>query len=257
MANGEKQKGYAYFIQEGYDNFFKVGHTYGDVENRKKDLQTGNSTELRIFGKIESYEPENLEGELKRIFSNEHQRGEWFCIDPSDVIDVIKNKNGFICVEDPLKIKIAFDKDEYRKEIIREVTESIKSELEKKYYAEIRHLVKNKKTVGDIIFKILNDAVEISKKWLGNLIAFIIAIFFSGLVVLIVVIVNFYAGTQGKIDGTKRTWILTSEKYQKEGRFDELKWIDESYMKYLEKLESDSLKIFSIIFKLDDVYISK
>lgn len=141
MGSIEKKNGFTYFIQEGYDSFFKIGHTYGDVEDRKNQLQTGNSTDLRVFGKIESCEAEKLENELKGIFKDYLKRGEWYCIDPADVFDLIKKRNGVVCVDDPLKIRMSFDKDAYKKEIVREIADNIKKELDEKYKGEVDRLI--------------------------------------------------------------------------------------------------------------------
>lgn len=124
-------KGTVYFIQEGYDNYFKIGLTANEAESRKNALQVGNSTKLRVFGKIETNDCGALEDELHDRFNADCERGEWFCVDPSKILDAIEEYGGDVCVDDPLKIKIAFDKEAFRKEIEENLKAEHRKEIER------------------------------------------------------------------------------------------------------------------------------
>lgn len=75
-----------YFINElGGNCCVKIGYTGGDVHQRLASLQTGNSSELSIFGEIPDGSPV-LEKAIQVHFSEYYVRGEWFNI-PIDVLE--------------------------------------------------------------------------------------------------------------------------------------------------------------------------
>lgn len=57
-----------------------------NIERRKSALQTGNPLELRLLGWITSGDDFQLERELHRHFAHVRARGEWFEIEPADIL---------------------------------------------------------------------------------------------------------------------------------------------------------------------------
>ncbi|WP_287378652.1 GIY-YIG nuclease family protein [Mesorhizobium sp.] len=60
-----------------------------NIEKRTRDLQTGNPSTLRLLGWIEASEDLKLEGDLKRRFDAARVRGEWFAIEPADILPLL------------------------------------------------------------------------------------------------------------------------------------------------------------------------
>jgi hypothetical protein len=68
------------------DNICKIGVTKKkDIENRKKELQTGSSNELYIRNYFETKYPYKLEKMLHRHYQDKHILNEWFYLDKIDV----------------------------------------------------------------------------------------------------------------------------------------------------------------------------
>lgn len=79
--------GYIYLIGE-LDNVnnFKIGVTKKqNIDERKKELQTGNSNELYINQFFETKYPYKLEKMLHRHFFKKKLLNEWFSLDETDV----------------------------------------------------------------------------------------------------------------------------------------------------------------------------
>lgn len=80
-----------YFIVEnsGNDHFrVKVGYSKSP-EKRIKALQTGNSRKLELMGWIASSD-KSIEKKIHRQFHRCRVQGEWFLIEPGDVLEVLK-----------------------------------------------------------------------------------------------------------------------------------------------------------------------
>lgn len=91
-------KGVTYFIQEGMSSVFKIGATEQGSDWRIKELQTGNSKKLRVFGEIESDNPFRLERSLQNKFSNAKLNGEWYAIEPQVIAELIELNKGRLLV---------------------------------------------------------------------------------------------------------------------------------------------------------------
>lgn len=81
--------GYIYLINELGTNNYKIGVTKGNIEKRKKPLQTGNSDELFLTRKFQTENPYKLEKFLHRYYHKEHKNGEWFILSDEQVLDFI------------------------------------------------------------------------------------------------------------------------------------------------------------------------
>ena len=67
-------------------------------EVRKHNLQTCNPLELRLLGWIEAVDAFQLERHLHQHFGSPHVRGEWFAIEPADILPILKRagRDGFV-----------------------------------------------------------------------------------------------------------------------------------------------------------------
>lgn len=85
--------GYVYFIQSGKQDKFKVGKTARTIQQRLKELQTGNPETLTIFFAIETKEADKVESwfhcKLKLHKIRTAQNEEWFEIDSDTLQDSI------------------------------------------------------------------------------------------------------------------------------------------------------------------------
>ena len=105
---------YTYFIIENEDNDncrIKIGFSK-NPENRIKNLQTGNSRKLALMGWIES-EDQTLERHLHKKYESDNLNGEWFSIEPCDVLEELKaeNTSSFICVQSNVGEFLGCDRD--------------------------------------------------------------------------------------------------------------------------------------------------
>lgn len=89
----------------------KIGFSK-DPQNRIKTLQTGNSRTLEIMGWIES-DNRSLEKQLHTKYEANRLRGEWFLIEPYDVLEELKSKrtSSFICVQSNVGEFLGCDRD--------------------------------------------------------------------------------------------------------------------------------------------------
>lgn len=75
--NGEK--GFVYLLGDWEkEGFFKIGVTRGRIENRIKELQTGNSGEIYMCSYFQTSHPFLMEKELHTRFRPKKILGEWF-----------------------------------------------------------------------------------------------------------------------------------------------------------------------------------
>ena len=69
-----------------------------DIGRRKSDLQTGNPLELKLLGWITSADDFETERDLHRRLASRRGRGEWFYIEPADVLPFLMEvgQRGFV-----------------------------------------------------------------------------------------------------------------------------------------------------------------
>jgi Meiotically up-regulated gene 113 len=69
-----------------------------NIAHRRRNLQTGNPLVLKLLGWIEADEDFQLEATLKRQFKAKRRRGEWFDIQPADILPVLQRagRRGFV-----------------------------------------------------------------------------------------------------------------------------------------------------------------
>jgi hypothetical protein len=87
-------KSYVYAILDSEKNCLKIGKT-NDVDDRIKNLQVGNPTQLKLIATISCYSESHafaIESELHREYSHLFVRGEWFKYD-DDILKKFVNFN--------------------------------------------------------------------------------------------------------------------------------------------------------------------
>lgn len=78
------------------DNICKIGVTKKkNIENRKKELQTGSSNELYIRNSFETKYPYKLEKMLHRHFHDKILLNEWFKLSNEDINNFINTCNKY------------------------------------------------------------------------------------------------------------------------------------------------------------------
>lgn len=100
--------GFVYLINETDTDNYKIGATKGIIEERKRQLQTGNSNELEIISYFETNYPFKLEAMLHNYYKKYNMIGEWFMLENlniksfielceiyNNVITVLKKNNPF------------------------------------------------------------------------------------------------------------------------------------------------------------------
>jgi hypothetical protein len=68
---------YIYLIQSLEDGYYKIGISK-NPNKRIKQLQTGNSSPLKLINYYKTDFAEKIEGNLHRKYKNLHKEGEWF-----------------------------------------------------------------------------------------------------------------------------------------------------------------------------------
>jgi len=68
---------YIYLIQSQEDGYYKIGVSK-HPKKRIKELQTGNSSELKLIWSFESEYPHLVERALQRRYDHLRKEGEWF-----------------------------------------------------------------------------------------------------------------------------------------------------------------------------------
>lgn len=64
---------------------YKIGITKNSIEKRISALQTGNPNEIRLVEYYESVNYKKIERILHRLYSSDHEKGEWFVLSAEDV----------------------------------------------------------------------------------------------------------------------------------------------------------------------------
>lgn len=68
---------YVYLIQSLENSHYKIG-TSRDPQKRVRELQTGNSSQLKLVEMYQSEYATKIERALQRRYSHIHKTGEWF-----------------------------------------------------------------------------------------------------------------------------------------------------------------------------------
>lgn len=80
-VDGEILPGYVYFVNEVSDfDYFKIGFTTNDIDERLQQLQCGNRRRLTIYKFIECDDPCKLENKLHQKYNSRKVLNEWFKI---------------------------------------------------------------------------------------------------------------------------------------------------------------------------------
>lgn len=103
-----------YFIAEKENacSPIKVG-VAKNIASRKSNLQTGNPLTLQLLGWINTEDDFHLERRLHNYFGATRVRGEWFDIEPADILPILMKAglDGFVAKnEDAFQI-IGYDQD--------------------------------------------------------------------------------------------------------------------------------------------------
>ena len=77
-----------YLLRAG--DLFKIGITKGLVENRIKQLSTGNAEDIDLVNTYESERGRKIESILHRQFKHNNVRGEWFNLEVNDILNFTK-----------------------------------------------------------------------------------------------------------------------------------------------------------------------
>ncbi|MCY1508129.1 hypothetical protein D9M68_424290 [compost metagenome] len=107
-------KAYTYFIIENEENEshrIKIGFSK-KPSKRIKTLQTGNSRKFALMGWIECTD-KSLERDLQSKYHKNKLNGEWFSIEPCDVLKELKfqGTSSFICVQSNVGAFLGCDRD--------------------------------------------------------------------------------------------------------------------------------------------------
>lgn len=81
---------YIYLIQSQEEGYYKIGISKSP-QRRIKELQTGNSSKLKLVETYQTEYAEKIEGALHRRYSHYHKEGEWFNMSISEEASFIKN----------------------------------------------------------------------------------------------------------------------------------------------------------------------
>ena len=101
-----------FIVQDELDRPVKIG-VAKDVQARRKMLQTGNPAVLKIMGWIKSNDDFELEGRLHRRFAVQRRLGEWFHIQPGDILPILigEGANAFITKNADAFEIVGYDED--------------------------------------------------------------------------------------------------------------------------------------------------
>lgn len=103
-----------YFIGEDENGCcrIKIG-VAKNIEARKRNLQTGNPLELRLLGWIETADAFQLERALHKRFVATRVRGEWFAIEPADILPILMRagRDGFVAKNADAFQIVGYDRD--------------------------------------------------------------------------------------------------------------------------------------------------
>jgi hypothetical protein len=84
-----------------------------NISVRKRNLQTGNLSDLRLLGWIEVADAFRLERHLHQHFEAIHVRGEWFAIKPADILPILisTGRDGFVAKNADAFQIVGYDRD--------------------------------------------------------------------------------------------------------------------------------------------------
>lgn len=84
-----------------------------NILTRTRNLQTGNPLTLRLLGWIASANDFQLEAGFKRRFSGARVRGEWFDIEPADILPLLTKagRDGFVAKNADAFLITGYDED--------------------------------------------------------------------------------------------------------------------------------------------------
>lgn len=91
-----------------YDTYYKIGITKNSVKSRLKQLQTGNSSHLKIVYIYETKFGTKLETSLHNYFNHKKIKNEWFKLDIEDVVNFKK-----ICENIENNFQLLLDNNNY------------------------------------------------------------------------------------------------------------------------------------------------
>lgn len=87
----------------GREGIYKIGVTRGDVADRIRSLQTGNSGEIYMVMKYETDNPFLMENMLHRRYCGDNVRNEWFVLSDEDVVGFRRTCGEIQAVMDSLR----------------------------------------------------------------------------------------------------------------------------------------------------------
>lgn len=101
-----------YFFIEETNESVKIGRAK-DIEKRRRNLQTGNPRKLLLLGWIRTTEDVRIEREIHEHFHTQRANGEWFDLDPTDVLPILRHFgiDGFVGTTDDAFEVIGHDRD--------------------------------------------------------------------------------------------------------------------------------------------------
>lgn len=103
-----------YFIGEENSGYcrIKIG-VAKDIEKRRNNLQTGNPSAIRLIGWINTEETFELERRLHHHFAAARVRGEWFAIEPADLLPTLMRatSDGFVAKNADAFEIVGYDRD--------------------------------------------------------------------------------------------------------------------------------------------------
>jgi hypothetical protein len=76
--------GYVYLIEDIDNNRYKIGVTK-NLKRRLKNLQTGNSNQIKLIDSFETEYPFRLETMLHNRFNSFHYYNEWYDLDEESI----------------------------------------------------------------------------------------------------------------------------------------------------------------------------
>ena len=77
--------GYVYLIADVFNETYKIGVTRRKVEQRLKQLQTGNSNQLDLIDYYQTEYPYKLESMLHNRFKPQQANNEWYFLTKEDI----------------------------------------------------------------------------------------------------------------------------------------------------------------------------
>ncbi|HFT7414450.1 GIY-YIG nuclease family protein [Stenotrophomonas maltophilia] len=103
-----------YFIGEDENGCcpIKIG-VAKNIAERKRNLQTGNPLVLKLLGWIEVADAFELERQLHQHFKSARSRGEWFAIEPADILPILMRagRDGFVAKNADAFQIVGYDRD--------------------------------------------------------------------------------------------------------------------------------------------------